>query len=75
VSRVRGLRGQLAEPKHCVCEGVAISHPEHTKPRRSAGAHLNPACPHSTLLQTTSGARAPRTKRVPGTRGVTVIDE
>lgn len=75
MSRARGLRGQLAEPLRCVCEGVAISHEEHTKPRRGAGAHLHRACPHSTLLLTTSGARALRTKRVPGTRGVTIVNE
>jgi hypothetical protein len=67
--RVRGMRGQASEPLRCSCNGE--SHPEHRKPGRGAGAHTDPNCPHSTLALTTRGEKAPRTRRIPGTRGVT----
>jgi hypothetical protein len=69
------MRGQRPEPRHCVCEGGDATHPEHVKPKRGAGAHLDPACPHSTLLQTTRGGRLQLRRGPPGTRGVVLVDE
>lgn len=73
--RQRGMRGQRAEPRHCVCEGGDATHPEHVKPKRSAGAHLDPACPHSTLLQTTRGGRQQRLRPIRGTREWAIVDD
>ena len=45
---------------HCVCQPGSVAHEVHARPGARAGAHLNPACPHSTLANDCVGYEALR---------------
>jgi hypothetical protein len=53
-------------PQWCQCTNTPDAPSTHRAP-----AHFT-ACRHSTLRETTRGRPAPRLRRLPGTRGVTV---
>lgn len=62
------LQRGTVEPVHCVCMNAPDSPSTHRGP-----VHFCSACKHSTLKETTSGRKAPTLRRIPGTRGVTVV--
>ena len=53
------IRPQLL---HCVCQPGSVAHEAHARPGQGAGAHLNPACPHSTLANDCGGYEALRVR-------------
>lgn len=53
-----------AEPARCICQVGGLAHPQHAKPGKKVGLHLNPKCPHTELRHTTR----PAPKKVTVTR-------
>jgi hypothetical protein len=48
------------QPVRCVCQPGAVAHEQHARPGSGAGAHLNPACPHSMMANDCGGYEALR---------------